>query len=331
MCELCPSMPEDDRLFCESTCLDCEPFVPGVQCGPGGSQCTSRCSDYVMCNPDFGVSCLPHPPPPPPGPTAARKDPHLYLPHGGRADFRGAHDTVFCMLSAQNVSFNVKIEESDFHWSKRLVHGTKMSAAYWVVRTIAGRVLRAEYNATSKDGGVVYEEGHRGVRIRESQPPLIIDNIHIELISKKLSVTISGKWRLSATRSAFPFGNLPKNKNKQLLDIQVEALYDADHDKVAPHGIFGQAYDGDSVGISGKLDKDKSPESTTTAQAEGAIEGTWVDYKLASPFSTDFKFSRFDALAAKPRDVKKLRGELTIASSLSQHDLVGATDVPAIE
>merc|ERR1719343_507384 len=59
MCELCPSMPEADRLFCESTCTECEPFVPGVQCGPGGSQCTSRCSVYVMCNPDFGVSCKP--------------------------------------------------------------------------------------------------------------------------------------------------------------------------------------------------------------------------------------------------------------------------------
>jgi len=321
-----------DRDFCSSICIGCEPFVPGKACGGQGTTdaCTSRCAPYVMCAPDFGRSCFPKPPSPPPAPVTARKDPHLYLPHGGRADFRGAHDTVFCLLSAQNVSFNVKIEESDFHWSKRLVHGTKMSAAYWVVRTNAGRVLRVEYNATSKEGGVVHEEDHRAVRIRESQPPLLIDNTHIELVAKKLSVTIAGKWRLSAARAAFPFGNLPKNRNKQLLDIQVEALYDADHDKVAPHGIFGQGYDGDALGVNGKLDDDKSVESTTSAQAEGAIEGVWVDYKLASPFSTDFKYSRFDALSAKPRDVKKLSGELTVAPALSEHGVVGATDLPAI-
>ena len=44
------------------------------------------------------------------------------------------------------------------------------------------------------------------------------------------------------------------------------------------------------------------------AQAEGAIEGDWKDYIMASEFSTDFKFSRFDAKAAKPRDVSKLTG-----------------------
>jgi len=234
------------------------------------------------------------------------------------------------MLSAQNVSFNVKIEESDFHWSKRLVHGTKMSAAYWVVRTNAGRVLRVEYNATSRNGGLVSEKDHREVHIRDSEPPLILDNVQVELIARKLVVTIAGKWRLSATRSAFPFGNLAKNRNKLLLDIQVEALYDADHDSVAPHGIFGQAYDGDNVGISGKVDTDRSGETTTAAQAEGAIEGTWLDYKLASPFSTAFKYSRFDELAAKHRDVEKLRGARMRAPA-DAGGVVGATDVPAID
>ena len=42
------------------------------------------------------------------------------------------------------------------------------------------------------------------------------------------------------------------------------------------------------------------------AMARGAIEGMPNDYRLASKYATDFKFSRFDADEAKPRDVKAL-------------------------
>ena len=36
------------------------------------------------------------------------------------------------------------------------------------------------------------------------------------------------------------------------------------------------------------------PQLTTSAQAEGAIEGVHTDYKLDAPFSTGFAFSTFD-------------------------------------
>ena len=48
----------------------------------------------------------------------------------------------------------------------------------------------------------------------------------------------------------------------------------------------------------------------TPSQAEGAIEGSWEDYVMPTPFATDFKFSRFDATAAPHRDVSKLLGAL---------------------
>ena len=87
-----------------------------------------------------------------------------------------------------------------------------------------------------------------------------------------------------------------------LLDVSFQPLYDADADVVAPHGIIGQAYDGDSLAVDGRLDADKSGESTTAAQAEGAIEGTWEDYIMPSKFATAYKYSRFDATAAPHRD-----------------------------
>jgi len=286
------------------------------------------CENYAsMTNPLFNkpgynckVSC---------SPPVARKDPHLYLPHGARADFRGENNVTFVMLSAKDLAFNVKFEEADFAWSRRLVHGTKMSAAYWVVRTTTGKVLKVEYNTSCKAGGVVYEEGHRAVTIKEDAPALVVDNVQIALKNKKLSVLVVGKWHAAASIAAFPFGNLDANKNKKLLDIEIEALYDADRDVVAPHGIFGQAYDGDTIGISGKMDKDRAAESTTAAQAEGAIEGTWKDYRLLNNFDTDFKYSRFDKLAAKPRDVSKLTGSKATAPKAD--GIVGASDLPAVE
>merc|ERR1712039_1103457 len=93
-----------------------------------------------------------------------------------------------------------------------------------------------------------------------------------------------------------------------LLDVEIVALYDADSDVVAPHGIFGQAYDGDKIAVDGALDSARGSETTTKAQAEGAIEGTWTDYKMESKFATTFKYTRFDATSAKHRDVSKLAG-----------------------
>ena len=80
------------------------------------------------------------------------------------------------------------------------------------------------------------------------------------------------------------------------------------------HGIVGQSYRDTSV-RNGKLDEygidafggtTTQPDSegmlpplTTSAQAEGAIEGVYTDYRLHNMWSTDFVFSKF-RLAAMP-------------------------------
>ena len=48
--------------------------------------------------------------------------------------------------------------------------------------------------------------------------------------------------------------------------------------------------------------------SPCSAKAEGAIEGTLEDYRMASDFATAFRFSRFDARAAPVRNVSALGG-----------------------
>jgi len=258
-------------------------------------------------------------------PVSVSKDPHLHLPHGGRADFRGKDDTVFNLISTKDVTMNVLFEASDFAWATRLVHGTKMSAAYWVLRTSGGKLLSVEYEA-QKYGpvAIVREEGHQDVLVRPGQPKLVVDDVEVVMLSSKTLAVATTKWRFSATSSPFPFGKLDANKDKVLLDVAIQPLYDADHDVVAPHGIIGQAYDGDSLAVNGRMDDNKSGESTTAAQAEGAIEGTWEDYVMAGKFATAFKFSRFGLAKAAPRDVSRLTGEKKAATAA--RGVVGASD-----
>ena len=63
----------------------------------------------------------------------------------------------------------------------------------------------------------------------------------------------------------------------------------------------------------------KANEITTEAQAEGAIEGSGDDYKVADFFGTDFKYRRFDALEAAPRSIAALSGtKRFVANPLAQ-------------
>merc|ERR1719229_1666281 len=201
---------------------------------------------------------------------------------------------------------NVMITDADFAWNKRTVHGTKMSAAYWVVRTQKNKMIHIEYNTTG-EGAAIYEDKTTPIVLADEQSgEFVRDNLHVQFVEKNKLRVKTEKWEMAATKSPFPFQNL--NKGKVLLDVEIAALYDADSDIVAPHGIFGQAYDGDKIAVDGAVDTDRGTVTTTKAQAEGAIEGTWTDYKMESKFATQFKYTRFDATSAMHRDVSKLTG-----------------------
>lgn len=277
------------------------------------------------------------PPPPPPAGVTARKDPHLHFAHGGRGDFRGEHDKIFNFLSARNISMNARVEAADFHWAKRAVHGSRFASVYWTIRTTGNRILQVEYHATNTTAVVhnlneTSPASRDATLVKKSQAQIesndfygatyVLDNVIVKLISRECSVTVDGKWAMSAKASPFPFASLNRvdessmesaTITKSLLDLSAIPLYDVEMDVVAPHGILGQSFDGDDVGIDGKIDSKmkENEETTTIAQAEGAIEGVHTDYMIKGsrdPFSTSFKYSRFDSVAAKPRDVSTLTG-----------------------
>jgi len=270
--------------------------------------------------------------PVPPPPVAVVGDPHLMFAHGGKADFRGEHESWYNFLSAKNVSLNLFFVNADFkrpakQWDA--IHGSHMAQMAMSVRTmLTGKLFTIEYAATAKpphkiivrdeagkvakivthgSGNFVFENLVVSMRVRESERSWKQGTFaHVTAVVNTM------RWMVEVTSKPWP--NAKLNPGKALLDVKMSALYDADKDVVAPHGLIGQSYDGDGVGVSGKLDNymTTAREITTTAMAEGAIEGVAADYEVADRFATDFKYSRFNAVAAKPRDVSKLAGERVV-------------------
>jgi len=225
------------------------------------------------------------------------------------------------MLSARNVTMNTFFAHDDFLNKNKLVHGSAMKAAAWVIRTnLTGKVLTVEYNATTStqpSANVKVSGVATSVSVTHGKP-LKLENVRVELRERKLTgatklafhgvalVVNTGLWEMTVWSKAYP--NAKANPGKALLNIHIEALYDADTDPVAPHGLIGQSYDGDALPVNGELDDYQGKEVTTKAMAEGAIEGTASEYELHHKFATRFKYSRFDATSAKHRDPTELAG-----------------------
>jgi len=281
-----------------------------------------------------------NPPAPPPSPvllttmtTTISRDPHLVLAHGGRADFKGEDGKVYNLLSARNLSFNALFKYDDFNLPHRLVHGSYMQSVFVTARTSCdspvackswsgrSRLLHIEFNSTKglhkTHFALVREQGRPSVQI--DSKGMRFDNVFVQLREHQKATSLyvnTGKWKLSAVSKNFP--NPDENPGKMLLHVGVEALYDADSDPVAPHGLIGQSYDGDGVAIDGKQDdyRNSGDVMSTEAQAEGAIEGAGADYIMSSePFATDFKYSRFNAVKADHRDVSLLKGSKRVRSN----------------
>ena len=92
---------------------------------------------------------------------------------------------------------------------------------------------------------------------------------------------------------------------KRRIDISLDQK-----SNVKAHGVIGQSFARDIK--SGKQDVyPSSGEFTTSAMAEGSIEGTYKDYIMSGAFDTTFKYSLYNAnrsmYAAGPSDNLQLK------------------------
>jgi hypothetical protein len=138
-------------------------------------------------------------------------------------------------------------------------------------------------------------------------------------VNRKVLTVATGEWLTSSQSTV----GAP-HAGKLRMNIEIKPTYAVDYDPVAPHGLLGQTYDRDAFAVDGRrddysrLDSGRSVISragaggdvTTHAKAQGAIEGTLEEYRMASNFVTAFRYSRFDALASAVRNVTALGGTI---------------------
>jgi len=273
-------------------------------------------------------------------------DPHLYLAHGARADFRGRHGGVFNFLSTQNLSVNVRIANSSFYLRNPatgdatiLVHGTMLDEAYIVGRTIHNHYFNLTYVANPLDvamgagGWVTASCSSNGGHAASATEPQAIephgrrecDNLLVTMSSSTMTLT-APDWRVAVKRQRV-LDRVAGGARRLDMDIQLQS-HEADLPTM-PHGIIGQSWDGDGLAVDGQLDqypRFQGAEFTTYAMAEGALEGQASDYEVSTPFEVRFKYSRFGTHGHVSRDTSALV-KTCIATD---NERVGASDVRTV-
>eukprot|EP00316_Scyphosphaera_apsteinii_P015591 CAMPEP_0119303640 /NCGR_PEP_ID=MMETSP1333-20130426/5045_1 /TAXON_ID=418940 /ORGANISM="Scyphosphaera apsteinii, Strain RCC1455" /LENGTH=394 /DNA_ID=CAMNT_0007306371 /DNA_START=18 /DNA_END=1202 /DNA_ORIENTATION=- len=294
----------------------------------------------------------PHPPSAPPSlslPTSkASGDVHFQHASGSKFDIRGYHGAVFNLHQAANISLNARFTVAKYQLAPndprrvaiKAVNGSFITAVYAVLQSDEDRVyitysgdspLEANMLRLAREGTTGQEtqetqETHVGIGTKIEFGYVCVDMIKDHPV--KLIVS-NAKWRYVVTPGTYVTTD---RKHHTRLDIQVIARTDPmESAGVAPHGILGQGFDG--VLTEGRRDRyvaDDMGSFVTSAQGEGAIEGTIDDYLvkgyLTDPHATEFRFGRFGRRQAPPRNVSELVGKYVRESKWSRKAASSVSD-----
>ena len=238
------------------------------------------------------------------------RDPHINFAFGGSADLRGHHNALYNFLSAPGFSVNVKSEAGRFktHNGALTVNGSFLTEAHTVARFASQRSATASFWASELDDNNFGWQTITGTCI--GRPFKFGNRGHKTCYDLKIDMAYSsatfefGNWTVIVRGMPSCDGCLVAGP-KHRLDVSFSARGDAlTRDK--PHGIIGQSYATPGLERHGK--KDVYPWAgsyTTSAQAEGAIDGTASDYEVVSAHATKFTFSRFAAAKGSPAEGTK--------------------------
>lgn len=256
-------------------------------------------------------------------------DPHLRFANGGTADFRGSHRASYAFVSSPGYQFAPYFQAIDFMYKSavglhQLIHGTFMTQATWHLRTSTGRhiVVKADAMRPGEvDIAVLRSEAAHEANLAallggEEHSLLPWDEMRfddVKVSTRFLTVAVeTAAWAVEVTAKPI-YGLVPPllnnthihgrwQEDQRRLDISIRGAFP----QPDAHGVVGQSFrdatrrDGalDDYDINSAPDRANSdgflPALTTSAQAEGAIDGVYTDYKLGSVLSTAFAYSRFE-------------------------------------
>ena len=240
---------------------------------------------------------------------------------------------MYNMLSHTNISVNALFTHADFTGTAHgLIHGSFMREIYAAVKTNTSRLLTVQFSSYQS---AVVQIGDRGSTTTILRPGNAqrVDNVQVELEDRSVKIT-TADWEVRA-RSRVKRSILHATKcadGRCIIDIFVKPRFDTANATVAPHGLMGQSFDGDDIGLIGATDQYRGREFTTSAMGEGAIEGSAADYEMPDKFSADFKFSRFGKVFAAPRNVTAFSGvniktQRPLVEAVARNDMDGAWGV----
>lgn len=236
--------------------------------------------------------------------TYARQDPHLRFAHGGEADFRGRDGAIWNFLSSERVSLNVRTLNASFLLRDVLVHGSFITDAYIVSTDYAGTSYVSFVSGRLNENNYAWDMVNMTC-VRDHESTIHLMGPYSRHVCAGLNVTMSYS-SMRAETDAWLITVSPNRVYSRVsgphhrLDITVSLKFSERLLTVKPHGILGQAYDGDNMAVEGR--KDVYPQRgtfVTSAMAEGAIEGVADDYEMYEPFNTSFAYSRYRVKGAK--------------------------------
>ena len=287
--------------FCSGEVADITYTTVDGMAGPDVC-CTNLPPSLPPPPPSLPSSPPPSPPPPTPSRTtrtSARQDPHLAFARGGNADFRGRSGAYYAFFSAPGLALNVKTENATFTLlnGRLVVHGTFITEAH-LVADVGGAKRKP---ATASFWGSLLNDFNTGygfvngscgyfgsfsVHVAHTRH---CEELSIEVRYSSAVFQVRG-WAVTV-RGSFAYDRISGPRHR--LDTSISAQGNAP-ERDLPHGLIGQSFSS-SEPRNGKQDVyPAAGRFATSAQAEGAIEGTAAMYEVESPFATRFAFSRFD-------------------------------------
>ena len=200
--------------------------------------------------------------------AALTGDPHITGAHGDHADIKGADGGIYSLLSTQRLSLAVRFEHADFTtpYSKQLVHGSWVRAAFWVLRLGSGELLRVAYDARHRGKAELEVLGGGGRRVsahtlgKGGAPDTYSGSafkyerggVGVALDTKKHVLTVRDRRWLTTVEATDA-----KPHPKQLrMNVKISKVSGGSRmvSAVAPHGLLGQGFDGDGVPLNGRQD-----------------------------------------------------------------------------
>ena len=221
------------------------------------------------------------------------QDPHLTLAHGGMADFRGYDKTLYNWITSPLFALNGKTENATFMLEKVKVFGSFITEAHVVALSEKNRYLNVSFyadNLNEWQTSTSMVKGFCGNRAFNLSSFQTISCDELSLRTKHSSyVLLTRQWDISVHGQPV-YRSLSGPKHR----LDVIATARVTENLLSAHGIIGQSFDGDGKPRFGRRDVyPMEGDFTTSAQAEGAIEGNEKDYVLTHKFDIMYTHSRF--------------------------------------